>query len=88
MLARAHPNVLTASAWLNQLYHVKSGKTLEGVDLSVPLTYAEYVCLNTKYYDCVRAVVLILCIADSGCASRADTGTLIPLILMFVFASP
>ncbi|KAF8135193.1 hypothetical protein EV363DRAFT_1322754 [Boletus edulis] len=39
--ARAHPNVLKASAWLNNLYYVKSGKTLEGVDLSVPLTYAD-----------------------------------------------
>ncbi|KIJ62876.1 hypothetical protein HYDPIDRAFT_93478 [Hydnomerulius pinastri MD-312] len=39
--ARAHPNVLKASAWLNNLYHVKSGKQLEGVDLSVPLVYAD-----------------------------------------------
>jgi len=39
--ARAHPNVLKASAWLNHLYHIKSGNTLEGVDLSVPLTYAD-----------------------------------------------
>ena len=39
--ARAHPNVLKASAWLNNLYHAKSGNTLEGVDLSVPLTYAD-----------------------------------------------
>ncbi|KAH0833477.1 hypothetical protein J3R83DRAFT_12598 [Lanmaoa asiatica] len=39
--ARAHPNVLKASAWLNNLYHVKSGKKLEGVDLSVPLSYAD-----------------------------------------------
>ena len=39
--ARAHPNVLKASAWLNNLYHVKSGKKLDGVDLSVPLTYAD-----------------------------------------------
>ncbi|KAF8556553.1 DUF1479-domain-containing protein [Imleria badia] len=39
--ARAHPNVLKATAWLNNLYHVKSGRTLEGVDLSVPLTYAD-----------------------------------------------
>ena len=41
MQARAHPNVLRASAWLNNLYRAKSGKTLEGVDLSVPLTYAD-----------------------------------------------
>lgn len=39
--ARAHPNVLKASAWLNKLYHVKSGKPLEGVDLNVPLVYAD-----------------------------------------------
>ncbi|KAG8212919.1 hypothetical protein J3R82DRAFT_11274 [Butyriboletus roseoflavus] len=39
--ARAHPNVLKASAWLSSLYHVKSGKKLDGVDLSVPLTYAD-----------------------------------------------
>ncbi|KAI9566894.1 hypothetical protein HD554DRAFT_2024990 [Boletus coccyginus] len=39
--ARAHPNVLKASMWLNNLYHVKSGKAPEGVDLSVPLTYAD-----------------------------------------------
>lgn len=39
--ARAHPNVLKTSTWLNNLYHVKSGNILEGVDLSVPLTYAD-----------------------------------------------
>ena len=39
--ARACPGVLKASAWLNNLYHVKSGKTLEGVDLSVPMSYAD-----------------------------------------------
>ncbi|KAF9233173.1 hypothetical protein BU15DRAFT_54284 [Melanogaster broomeanus] len=39
--ARAHPNVLKASTWLNNLYHAKSGKTFEGVDLSVPLVYAD-----------------------------------------------
>ncbi|KAF5342342.1 hypothetical protein D9611_001342 [Ephemerocybe angulata] len=42
--ARSHPNLLAASTWLNQLYHLKSGAadtTLEGVDLSVPLTYAD-----------------------------------------------
>ncbi|KAH7928102.1 DUF1479-domain-containing protein [Leucogyrophana mollusca] len=39
--ARAHPNVLKASAWLNNLYHVTSGATLEGVDLSTPLVYAD-----------------------------------------------
>ncbi|KAG6337106.1 hypothetical protein ID866_1980 [Astraeus odoratus] len=40
--ARAHPNVLKVNAWLNNnLYRCKSGKTIEGVDLSVPLTYAD-----------------------------------------------
>ncbi|KIK95266.1 hypothetical protein PAXRUDRAFT_33070 [Paxillus rubicundulus Ve08.2h10] len=38
---RAHPNVLKAAVWLDNLYHVKSGKTPEGVDLSVPLVYAD-----------------------------------------------
>jgi len=38
--ARAHPNVLKASAWLNNLYK-KPGKQLEGVDLDVPLVYAD-----------------------------------------------
>ncbi|OJA12424.1 hypothetical protein AZE42_03385 [Rhizopogon vesiculosus] len=38
--ARAHPNVLKASAWLNNLYK-KPGKQLEGVDLNVPLVYAD-----------------------------------------------
>ena len=41
MLARAHPNVLKAEAWLNNLYHVKSGAKLDGVDLSTPLVYAD-----------------------------------------------
>jgi len=39
--ARAHPNVLKASAWLNNLYHAKSDKKIEGVDLNIPLTYAD-----------------------------------------------
>ncbi|KDQ59257.1 hypothetical protein JAAARDRAFT_128012 [Jaapia argillacea MUCL 33604] len=39
--ARAHPNVLATSTWLNQMYHVKGNTTLEGVDLSTPLTYAD-----------------------------------------------
>jgi hypothetical protein len=38
--ARAHPNVLKASAWLNNLYKAE-GKKLEGVDLNVPLVYAD-----------------------------------------------
>ncbi|KAK0490729.1 hypothetical protein IW261DRAFT_1433824 [Armillaria novae-zelandiae] len=39
--ARAHPNMLTASAWLNNLYHAEAGQKLDGVDLSSPLTYAD-----------------------------------------------
>jgi hypothetical protein len=39
--ARAHPNVLKASAWLNNLYQFKDGQILPGVDLSTPLTYAD-----------------------------------------------
>ncbi|KAJ4475677.1 DUF1479-domain-containing protein [Lentinula aciculospora] len=42
--ARSHPNVLTTSAWLNNLYRNSpgsSGKAMEGVDLSTPLTYAD-----------------------------------------------
>ncbi|KXN88349.1 hypothetical protein AN958_07494 [Leucoagaricus sp. SymC.cos] len=39
--ARAHPNLLKATIWLNNLYHNKSGKPLENVDLNVPLTYAD-----------------------------------------------
>ncbi|TEB05175.1 DUF1479-domain-containing protein, partial [Coprinellus micaceus] len=42
--ARSHPNLIAASKFLNQLYHLKSGSSssqLEGVDLSVPLTYAD-----------------------------------------------
>ncbi|KAJ8469327.1 hypothetical protein ONZ45_g16928 [Pleurotus djamor] len=41
VLARAHPNMLATQAWLNNLYHTKSGDPIEGVDLSVPLTYAD-----------------------------------------------
>ncbi|KAK0242477.1 hypothetical protein EDD85DRAFT_811490 [Armillaria nabsnona] len=39
--ARAHPNMLAASAWLNNLYHVEAGQKLDGVDLSSPLSYAD-----------------------------------------------
>ncbi|EPQ53979.1 DUF1479-domain-containing protein [Gloeophyllum trabeum ATCC 11539] len=39
--ARAHPNVLAATAWLNKFYHLKNQDRLEGVDLSTPLTYAD-----------------------------------------------
>ena len=41
MQARAHPNMLKATAWLNNLYHSPSDQTDEGVDLSVPLSYAD-----------------------------------------------
>ncbi|KAI0316742.1 hypothetical protein OF83DRAFT_1059849 [Amylostereum chailletii] len=42
--ARAHPNVLKTSAWLNKLYHISGtgdGSALAGVDLGTPLTYAD-----------------------------------------------
>ncbi|KAF8886070.1 DUF1479-domain-containing protein [Gymnopilus junonius] len=42
--ARSHPNVLAATAWLNNLYSAKSkddASALEGVDLNVPLSYAD-----------------------------------------------
>ncbi|PPQ88041.1 hypothetical protein CVT26_000151, partial [Gymnopilus dilepis] len=42
--ARSHPNVLAATAWLNNLYTAKSKdnlSSLEGVDLNVPLSYAD-----------------------------------------------
>ncbi|KAH8091346.1 DUF1479-domain-containing protein [Cristinia sonorae] len=39
--ARGHPNVLNATAWLNSMYHLKSGARLDSVDLSTPLTYAD-----------------------------------------------
>ena len=45
---RSHPNVLTTTIWLNNLYHAQVGKkneqsanTMKGVDLSTPLTYAD-----------------------------------------------
>ena len=41
VLARAHPNVLAASKWLNNFYHLKDGTTVNGVDLSTPLSYAD-----------------------------------------------
>jgi Protein of unknown function (DUF1479) len=41
VIARSHSNVLAASSWLNNLYHVKSGVKLDGVDLSVSLSYAD-----------------------------------------------
>ncbi|KAF8960034.1 hypothetical protein BDZ97DRAFT_1906016 [Flammula alnicola] len=42
--ARSHPNVLAATVWLNNLYRTSSATKnlkLEGVDLNVPLTYAD-----------------------------------------------
>ena len=51
--ARSHPNILAATTWLNKLYHVQVAdtgnsekneqlaNTLEGVDLNIPLTYAD-----------------------------------------------
>ncbi|KAF8071601.1 hypothetical protein FPV67DRAFT_1622090 [Lyophyllum atratum] len=39
--ARAHPNMLAAQVWLNNLYHTKEAVSNDGVDLSVPLTYAD-----------------------------------------------
>ncbi|GBE88545.1 DUF1479-domain-containing protein [Sparassis latifolia] len=39
--ARAHPNVLAATSWLNNMYHVRSGAQIENVDLSTPLMYAD-----------------------------------------------
>ncbi|RXW25498.1 hypothetical protein EST38_g297 [Candolleomyces aberdarensis] len=42
--ARSHPNLLTATKWLNQLYRSNSDSPsaeLDGVDLSTPLTYAD-----------------------------------------------
>ncbi|KAF5357951.1 hypothetical protein D9756_001184 [Leucocoprinus leucothites] len=38
--ARAHPNLLKATTWLNNLYHDRSGKATD-VDLNVPLSYAD-----------------------------------------------
>lgn len=48
--ARSHPNLLAATVWLNNLYHVqdleineddKLANTMKGVDLNTPLTYAD-----------------------------------------------
>ena len=51
--ARSHPNMLTVTAWLSKLYHIQVANTgnnekndplantLEGVDLNIPLTYAD-----------------------------------------------
>ncbi|KIM63346.1 hypothetical protein SCLCIDRAFT_1214235, partial [Scleroderma citrinum Foug A] len=39
--ARVHPNVLKVNSWLNNLYHFKSDKRAEDIDLSCPLVYAD-----------------------------------------------
>ncbi|KAJ7036836.1 hypothetical protein C8F04DRAFT_1394077 [Mycena alexandri] len=39
--ARAHPNMLAASTWLNSLYHTTTEQKLDGVDLATPLSYAD-----------------------------------------------
>ncbi|TFK50216.1 DUF1479-domain-containing protein [Heliocybe sulcata] len=39
--ARADPNVLNATKWLNNLYHIQSKEDTAGVDLSTPLAYAD-----------------------------------------------
>jgi hypothetical protein len=51
--ARSHPNILATTVWLNNLYHTASGETIEGVDLSTPLTYADRFRIRhpgTKWY--------------------------------------
>ncbi|KAF7317164.1 hypothetical protein HMN09_00451300 [Mycena chlorophos] len=39
--ARAHPNMLAATTWLNALYHPTGETSLPGVDLKTPLSYAD-----------------------------------------------
>ncbi len=39
--ARSHPNVLAATAWMNNMYHTKSDTKIKDVDLSAPLSYAD-----------------------------------------------
>ncbi|KAK0472078.1 DUF1479-domain-containing protein [Armillaria novae-zelandiae] len=39
--ARAHPNMLEVSTWLNQIYHYDGELERDGVDLSEPLSYAD-----------------------------------------------
>ena len=39
--ARSHPNVLSATTWLNNMYHTKTGDKLDEVDLKTPLMYAD-----------------------------------------------
>ncbi|KAG1736520.1 hypothetical protein EDB19DRAFT_1896026 [Suillus lakei] len=44
--ARAHPNVLKVSNWINNLYRATTDKKMEGVDLDVPLVYADRVSIR------------------------------------------
>lgn len=39
--ARAHPNMLAATAWLNRFYHPTAAAPPAGVDLGAPLAYAD-----------------------------------------------
>jgi hypothetical protein len=47
--ARSHPNLLAATVWLNNLYHIQVNSenneqltnTMKGVDLNIPLSYAD-----------------------------------------------
>lgn len=39
--ARAHPNVLETTKWLNQMYHVRGEEKVSEVDLTTPLSYAD-----------------------------------------------
>ncbi|KAM5544876.1 hypothetical protein V8D89_001774 [Ganoderma adspersum] len=39
--ARSHPNVLSATTWLNKMYHTKNGESAQGIDLETPLMYAD-----------------------------------------------
>ncbi|KAJ3490842.1 hypothetical protein NLI96_g1126 [Meripilus lineatus] len=39
--ARSHPNVLQTQVWLNSMYHSRGDAKTDGVDLSVPLSYAD-----------------------------------------------
>ncbi|KAG2132943.1 hypothetical protein DEU56DRAFT_902220 [Suillus clintonianus] len=39
--ARVHPNILKVITWLNNLYRAKTDKKMEGVDLDIPLVYAD-----------------------------------------------
>ncbi|KAG2369315.1 hypothetical protein BDR07DRAFT_1456656 [Suillus spraguei] len=64
--ARAHPNVLKVSTWVNNLYRAKNGKKMGGVDLDVPLVYADRFCIRHP------GVQLNVCPphVDGGCIER------------------